>query len=137
MKLELSALGAVDFIERTAGIFDVFNGQAGVGMIDCLEAGCVGIIPGAETGDVSARIYDRHSSGSADAQGEATARYGQVLPLWHMIMEPIDTLLIYGKALMARRMALEAGRVREPHGATTAFGRARIEALAAFLDEPR
>ncbi len=136
MKLEMTALGAAAFIARTEGAFDVFNGQAGVGMIDCLEAGCTGFIPGAETGDVSARIYRLYRDGGAEARREAEGLYGQVLPLWHMMMESIDTLLIYGKPLMARRLGLASAAVRPPHGKTTAFGRRRIAALARFLDQP-
>ena len=134
MKLEMTPLGAADFIDRSEGAFDVFNGQAGVGLIDCLEAGCVGFIPGAETGDVSAKIYRLYSEGSSDAQREAERLYREVLPLWHMIMESIDTLLIYGKPLMARRIGLDQSRVRAPHGQTSDFGRARLEALSAFLE---
>jgi 4-hydroxy-tetrahydrodipicolinate synthase len=134
MKLEMTALGAADFIARTEGAFDVFNGQAGVGLIDCLEAGCVGFIPGAETGDVSSRIFALHADGAPEARRQAAELYRQVLPLWHMIMESIDTLLIYGKPLMARRLGLEQARIRAPHGETSAFGRARLDALAAFLD---
>lgn len=134
MKLEMTALGVDDFIRRTEGVFDVFNGQAGVGLVDCLEAGCVGFIPGAETGDVAARIFSLHRSGDAEGRREAEALYREVLPLWHMIMESIDTLLIYAKPLMAKRMGLDDGFVREPHGQTSEFGRARISALSAFLD---
>lgn len=134
MKLEMTALGVDDFIRRTEGVFDVFNGQAGVGLVDCLEAGCVGFIPGAETGDVAARIFSLYRSGDAEGRREAEALYREVLPLWHMIMESIDTLLIYAKPLMAKRMGLDDAFVREPHGQTSEFGRARISALSAFLD---
>lgn len=134
MKLEMTALGVADFIERTEGAFEVFNGQAGVGLIDCLAAGCVGFIPGAETADVSARIFRRATDGTPEGQQEAERLYREVLPLWHMIMESIDTLLIYGKPLMARRLGLSKALVRAPHGETSAFGRDRIEALSAFLD---
>ena len=137
MKLEMTALGAADFIARTEGAFDVFNGQAGVGLIDCLEAGCVGFIPGAETGDVSSRIYRLYSSGSDAERAEATRLYQGVLPLWLMIMESIDTLLVYGKPLMARRLGLAEPLARQPQGQASAFGRARIDALAAFLDAPQ
>ena len=135
MKLEMSALGVDDFIRGTDGVFDVFNGQAGVGLINCLEAGCVGFIPGAETGDVSSRIFSLYRSGDAERRREAEALYREVLPLWHMIMESIDTLLIYGKPLMANRMGLDDAFVREPHGQTSELGRARMEALSAFLDD--
>ncbi len=134
MKLEMSALGVEAFIRRSEGAFDVFNGQAGVGMIDCLEAGCAGFIPGAETGDVSSQIFSLYRSGEPDRRVEAEARYRQVLPLWHMIMESIDTLLVYGKPLMASRIGVAAPSVREPQSEPSAFGLQRIAALAAFLD---
>lgn len=135
MKTEMTALGVADFIQRTENAFDVFNGQAGVGIIDCMEAGCAGFIPGAETGDVSSAIYRLYASTDERDRNEAVALYRQVLPLWHMIMETIDTLLIYGKPLIADRIEGVNGRVRPPHGATSEFGNARLRALAGFLKE--
>ena len=51
-----------------------------------------------------------------------------------MIRESIDTLLIHGKPLMAHRLGLAEALLREPHGQTSAFGHARLDALAAFLE---
>ncbi len=127
MKTEMSALGVSDFITRTEGAFDVFNGQAGVGMIDCIEAGCAGFIPGAETGDISSRIYRLYVSGNEGDRAHALALYKETLPLWHMMMESIDTLLVYGKPLIARRLSALSGISRPPHSAASAFGRARID----------
>ncbi|MVA96259.1 dihydrodipicolinate synthase family protein [Nitratireductor sp. CAU 1489] len=130
MKTEMSALGVGDFIERTQGAFDVFNGQAGVGMIDCIEAGCAGFIPGAETGDISSAIYRLYVSGDAGDKARAVALYKQVLPLWHMIMESIDTLLVYGKPLIAERVSALSGKSRAPHSTASAFGRERVRVWA-------
>ena len=135
MKLETTALGAADFITRTEGVFDVFNGQAGVGMIDCIEAGCKGFIPGAETGDISSLVYSLYNSDDEAARHQAVDLYKDVLPLWHMIMESIDTFLIYGKPLLSKRIGLDQSRIREPHGQTSAFGNARLAALSSFLDK--
>ena len=96
MKLEMSALGVDDFIRRTEGVFDVFNGQAGVGLIDCIEAGCVGFIPGAEMGDVSSRIFSLLRSGNAEGRSEAEA-----LSRRHS-----------GPFRLSRRLTLHGGRLR-------------------------
>lgn len=135
MKMEMTALAVADFIQRTEQQFDVFNGQAGVGMIDCMEAGCVGFIPGSETGDVSSAIYRLYSSANEQDRKQAVELYQNVLPLWHLIMESIDTLLIYGKPLIAERIEGLNGRVRPPHGNTSKFGKARLRALAEFLSK--
>ncbi len=133
MKTEMSAIGVADFIHRTEGAFDVFNGQAGIGMIDCIQAGCKGFIPGAETADISSQIHRLYVSGTAGNKRRAIALYQEVLPLWHTIMESIDIFLIYGKPLMAQRNSGLNGRVRRPHGTTTPFGRARVAEWARMM----
>ena len=58
VKAECAALGVARLVEQTEGVFRILNGRGGMELTDNLRAGCVGMIPGFETSDVQARIFD-------------------------------------------------------------------------------
>ena len=135
LKVELQPLAAARLVEETEGRFDIFNGRAGQEMIYNLEAGCVGIIPGAETGDVTARIYDLWVSRKSTDKAEAERLYRDIAPLLTFFEHSMDHLLVYGKRLMAQRLGLDARRAlpRRPYAPAHPYGLALTERLAAGL----
>ncbi len=132
LKGESSALLIRRTIEHTGTQLAVLNGRAGLELPDNVEAGCAGMIPGAEACDVLARVWDGLRAGG-DAATRARAEYEKILPLLVFVMQSIDQLLCYGKRLMARRIGLEAVFDREPAQAPTEFGLACLERHAAGL----
>jgi len=98
-------------VEETGGAFRLFNGRNGIDLTDSLRAGCHGIIPGVETADAQARIYELMRQGN-DAQ--ADAEFAGLLPLLSFLMQTIDHLLCYGKRLAARRLGLGPVHDRTP-----------------------
>ena len=116
--------------ERTGGVFTLFNGRNGVDLTGSLRAGCDGMIPGVETCDVQARIYQLMREGRGD---EADALFRTIAPLLHYLMLSIDHLLCYGKRLAARRIGLAAVHDRVPAQAPSAFGLATLERWSAGL----
>lgn len=134
LKLEASAVDILRLIEVTEGEFDVFNGQAGVHMTDALRAGAVGFIPGAESCDVLVRIFDAFDKGAPEGEAEADRLYSEILPLLVFLMHSMDTFLVYGKSLLARRLGLEdAGSVRPPFTPPTELGLEVVERYARKL----
>lgn len=127
LKVEASAVAIHRLLEETDGAFDVFNGRAGVEITDALRAGCVGVIPGAECVDVLVRIFDTLRKGTAEGEAEAERLYHDVAPLLVFLEESIDTLLVYGKLLLARRLGLDNGAVRPPSTPPTSFGVAIVD----------
>ena len=75
LKIESDPLTTARLIEDTDGAFQVFNGRAGLEMTHNLDAGCVGIIPGGESADRLARIYDLHRSTKPRDKAEAERQY--------------------------------------------------------------
>jgi len=112
----------------------VFNGRAGIELTESLRAGCVGLIPGAETADVQAAIYDLVLAGD---DAEAERRFRALLPLLLFLMESIRHLVCYGKRLAARRMDLGPIHDRAPAAAPSAYGLDLLERLAADLGPMR
>lgn len=132
LKLEATALAVHQLVEATDGAFDVFNGRAGVEMTDSLRAGAVGVIPGMEGIDVLVKIFDALNLGTAEGEAEADRLYGGILPLLVFLMHSMDTFLVYGKPLFARRLGLEGGvSVRPPFAPPSSFG---LEFIARYAE---
>lgn len=131
LKAEGSPTYLRQLIEETDGAFQVFNGRAGIELTESLRAGCVGLIPGAETADIQAAIYDLVQAGD-DAGAER--RFRALLPLLLLfLMESIRHQVCYGKRLAARRMDLGPIHDRAPAAAPSTFGLDLLERLAADL----
>jgi 4-hydroxy-tetrahydrodipicolinate synthase len=101
------------------GTYRLFNGRNGIDLTDSLRAGCDGIIPGVETCDRQAEIYELFRAGET---AEADRHFAQLLPLLSFLMLSIDHLLCYGKRLAARRLGLATVHDRGPAQQTSAFG---------------
>jgi 4-hydroxy-tetrahydrodipicolinate synthase len=130
LKAEGPATYLRQLIEDTDGAFRVFNGRAGIELTESLRAGCVGLIPGAETADAQAAIYDLMVAGD---EGEAERRFRELLPLLLFLMESIRHLVCYGKRLAARRMGLGEVHDRAPAAAPSAYGLELLERLSGDL----
>lgn len=122
VKLEATALAIARLINQVEGTLDVFNGRDGIEMLDSMRAGAVGIIPGAEVADLLARIFDLFDAGSAERIEEAERRYQDILPLLVVLMESMDTFLVYGKLVLGHRLGLKEIDARMPFAPPTAFG---------------
>ena len=133
VKAECAALDIARLIEDTEGVFRVFNGRGGLELTDNLRAGCVGMIPGVESVDVQARIFDLMCSGEGKDDERAEDLYRTILPLLVFLMQSLDTLLCYGKRLAARRLGLGTVHDRGPARRPTSPGLASLERHAGRL----
>ena len=106
-------------IEQTQGRVTVFNGRGGLELVDNLRAGCAGMIPGADTFDRQARIFDLLRAGQ---EAEADAAYREILPAIVFAMQSLETLICYGKRIAAHRLGLGPVHDRSPGMAPDAFG---------------
>nr|NIS40898.1 dihydrodipicolinate synthase family protein [Desulfuromonadales bacterium] len=99
------------------------NGRAGIDITDSLRAGCHGIVPGVETCDRQARIYELMASGEAQ---KADQLFAEILPLLSFLMLGIEHFICYGKRLAARRLGIDKVHDRTPAQPPTDIG---LEAL--------
>ena len=132
IKAEDSAVEVRRLIEVTEGKLAVFNGRAGLELVDCLRAGCAGMIPAPECADVQARVFDLFSAGEEAA---AEAEYQRVLPLIAFAMQGVAMFLCYGKRVTAWRMRLPEVMERPPALAPTGFGLECARRFAEALGE--
>lgn len=120
-------------IEETAGVFDIFNGRAGLELTENLRAGCAGVIPAPECFDVQVKIYELMKQGTPAAEAEAELLYREILPLITLLMTSIENFLCYGKRLVARRLGIKEVHNRQPAQSPTPFGLAAVERASSFL----
>jgi 4-hydroxy-tetrahydrodipicolinate synthase len=131
LKAEGPPLTLKRLIEETEGVFRVFNGRAGLELTDSLRAGCVGLIPGGESFDRQAAIYELIMAGR---DAEAEARFRELLPLLSFLMDSVGHLLCYGKRLAARRLDLGKVHDRTPAVRPHPFGLELLDRLARDLE---
>lgn len=133
LKGEGPVLSVKPYIDAADGLVDVFNGRAGLELIDNLLAGCAGIVPGAETVDFQKRIFDLVSTGDAADLQKAHELYRSLLPLVVFLMQSLDNLLCYGKRLAALRYGIGQVYLRDPASEPTEFGLRCLEGAARHL----
>jgi 4-hydroxy-tetrahydrodipicolinate synthase len=133
LKLETTAFGIARLGEATGGRFTLFNGRAGVEMVESLKAGAVGIIPGGECYDRLAKIYNQVCSSNPNEQRSGIVLYQELLPLLIMLMDSIDTFLTHAKPLLCQRLAIAESGIRSPSSTPTEFGQQVVRQYAEYL----
>jgi dihydrodipicolinate synthase/N-acetylneuraminate lyase len=133
LKVEATPLAIRRLIEDTNGDFVVFNGRAGLEIVDSIDAGCAGMIPGAECADRLSRIYDSLASGSEEGRKRADADYQELSGLITFLFASLDSFLLYGKVLAGRRFGIKNVAPREPAGRLTPYGMQLLDRHSSFL----
>ena len=116
-------------IAATGGNLPVFNGRAGLEMLDNFRIGCRGLILAPDCIDYAVAAYDAHRRGNT-ATAEAT--YAKMLPAVVATMQGLEHLICYGKRLYAARTD-EDIRDRAPAMRPNDTGQAMVARLAASL----
>ena len=130
LKAEGSAIEIEQLIARTEGRVPVFNGRAGLELIDGLRAGCAGFILAPDAIDYAVRAYEHYRSGDEAA---AARVYQDMLPAVTFVMQGIEHLICYGKRLFGARAGLDI-HDRAPAMKPTEFGIGLVRSHAASLE---
>jgi len=128
LKIEDEPLALPPLIEATEGRFDVFVGRGGMEMLGAIKAGAVGLIPGMETADRTAKAFHLAAT---DADG-ALAAYREAESAIVFLEKSLNHFVTYGKELAALRLGLSPVHHRLPFP-MTAFGRSLVADYAARL----
>lgn len=135
LKVEAAPIEVDELMHATEGAFDIFNGRAGLELPDCVRAGCVGMIPGAECADLLARMFDALRTGDAASAAQAERDYLAVSPLITFSIASMDCFLVYAKRVAARRFGIAEALAlpRRPFTPASPFGLALAERHSAAL----
>lgn len=90
-------------IEVTEGRLPVFNGRAGLELLENLRIGCRGLILAPDSIDYAVRAYEFFCDGWDE---HAEEEYRRMLPGVVFTMQGIETLLCYGKRLFGERAGI-------------------------------
>ncbi|MCY4459218.1 MAG: dihydrodipicolinate synthase family protein [Albidovulum sp.] len=104
IKAEGSVVETAALIQATDGTLPVFNGRAGLELVDNLEAGCRGLILAPDCIDYAIQAYDHYREGNI---GDAEAKYRFIAPAIVFAMQGIEHLVCYGKRLFGARSGFE------------------------------
>ena len=91
-------------IAATEGRLPVFNGRAGMELVDNFRIGCQGLILAPDCIDHAVRAYEAWRRG--DEAGAETA-YRRMLPAVVFTMQGLENLICYGKRLFGLRAGLD------------------------------
>jgi hypothetical protein len=108
----------------------VFNGRGGLEMIDNRRAGCAGMILAPDPVDRAVQTYAAFRAGREEL---AEQLYQGSLPAIVFQMQSLESLIVYGKRLVAKRAGLPELFDRRPAARLTAFGLAAVERFAQRL----
>jgi dihydrodipicolinate synthase/N-acetylneuraminate lyase len=116
-----------------AGRLAVFGGHAGLYTLDALDAGAVGMIPGAECPRELVAILTAHRAGRRD---QAIELYRALLPLLVFQIPTLDFYLACSKTILKQRGVLSCAALRAawPLDAWSERALARYAALTLGLD---
>jgi len=112
-KVECVPPGATitELLEHPELDVDVFEGFAGIHMIEALDRGATGVLPGSSMCSVYAEIYDRYTAG--DREG-ALALHDELVPMLSHLRQSAPMLIHYEKRILRDRGVIDSAYCRLP-----------------------
>ncbi|MBK7930953.1 MAG: dihydrodipicolinate synthase family protein [Bryobacterales bacterium] len=89
----------------------VFTGNAGFQMIESLDRGAIGVMPGCSLSRVYLSIYNAYKAGRRD---EAVRIHGLLLPLLNHIRQDVEMIIHYEKRILRMSGKIEHDHCRLP-----------------------
>jgi dihydrodipicolinate synthase/N-acetylneuraminate lyase len=102
-------------LELTKGRVKIFVGNAGFQMIEGLDRGAVGVMPGCSMFDVYLKIY---RAWQAKDRPEAFRLHNQLLAMLNHIRQDVEEIICYEKRILVRRGLIQSDYCRKPSFAT-------------------
>lgn len=112
-KIECKPAGpyVTSLMELTDGDMDIFVGNAGFQLIECLDRGAIGAMPGCSMYDVYLDIYNKYMS--SDRAG-AIKVHNKILPMLNHIRQNVEQIISFEKRILKRRGIISSDYCRKP-----------------------
>ncbi len=91
--------------------FETLVGYAGLQMIDAMERGAVGAMPGSSLTDIYCRIYQLYQDGDLET---AILLHNRLIPLLNYIFQSIEMIIKWEKVILKRRGIISSDYCRRP-----------------------
>lgn len=112
-KIECKPAGpyVTTLMNLTDGKMKVFVGNAGFQMIECMDRGAMGAMPGCSMYDVYLKIYNAYVSGD---RKEAIRIHNALLPMLNHIRQNVEQIISFEKRILKLRGIIKSDYCRKP-----------------------
>lgn len=119
-KIECKPAGpyVTNLVNMTDGKMKIFVGNAGFQLIECMDRGAVGAMPGCSMYDVYIKIYNAYMSGQRD---EAIKIHNALLPMLNHIRQNVEQIISFEKRILKLRGIIKSDYCRKPSYASDEY----------------
>ena len=112
-KIECKPAGpyVTNLMKLTDGKMKIFVGNAGFQLIECMDRGAVGAMPGCSMYDVYLDIYNNYVSGNRE---KALELHNKLLPMLNHIRQNVEQIISFEKRILKRRGIIACDYCRKP-----------------------
>lgn len=112
-KIECKPAGpyVTNLMKLTDGKMKIFVGNAGFQLIECMDRGAVGAMPGCSMYDVYLDIYNNYASGNRE---KAIELHNKLLPMLNHIRQNVEQIISFEKRILKRRGIITCDYCRKP-----------------------
>jgi len=107
-----------NLLKLTEDKVKIFVGNAGFQLIEALDRGAVGVMPGCSMFDVYLDIYQKYKLGN---RNEAIDLQNQLLPILNHIRQNVEQIISFEKRILKRRGIIKTEYCRKPSYPTDAY----------------
>lgn len=119
-KIECKPAGpyVTNLLNLTDNKMKIFVGNAGFQLIECMDRGAVGAMPGCSMYDVYLDIYNSYVSGNRE---KAIEIHNKLLPMLNHIRQNVEQIIFFEKRILTRRGIIKSDYCRKPSYATDKY----------------
>lgn len=119
-KIECKPAGpyVTNLMTLTDGKMKIFVGNAGFQIIECMDRGAIGAMPGCSMYDVYLDIYNKYVQGD---RAQAIAIHNKLLPMLNHIRQNVEQIISFEKRILKKRGIIKTDYCRKPSYNTDAY----------------
>lgn len=119
-KIECKPAGpyVTNLLKLTDDKMKIFVGNAGFQLIECMDRGAVGAMPGCSMYDVYLDIYNSYVNGNRE---RAIEIHNKLLPMLNHIRQNVEQIISFEKRILKRRGIIKSDYCRKPSYATDEY----------------
>ena len=121
-----------NLVRMTDGRMKIFVGNAGFQLIECMDRGAIGAMPGCSMYDVYLDIYENYVSGNRD---KAIEIHNLLLPMLNHIRQNVEQIISFEKRILKLRGIIESDYCRKPSYDTDPYFDKLFEEFYAVMAE--
>lgn len=112
-KIECKPAGpyVTNLMNLTNGKMKIFVGNAGFQLIECMDRGAIGAMPGCSMYDVYLDIYNHYVDGDRET---AIQLHNKLLPMLNHIRQNVEQIISFEKRILKRRGIIACDYCRKP-----------------------